>query len=130
MANLAVMVTLLIAMLEAFQFGWRYDLINRTFYGLSPALIQVAIAIPGFYNDQEVPFYDQSQLQNEIVAYLDKHLYPEFPSYELGFHYYDPDDGMLCSDGYCQGVVVRIIAPLTSWLDYDEQLSFEITATS
>ncbi len=126
-ANLAVIFTFMLIMLEAFQFGQRYGIANRSFYAISPGLIETAIAIPGLFNASDVPYFDKNLLPHRVTTYLSGELFPTFSEYDVAFFYYVPTTKMLCTSTYCQGVTIRLVVALTPWLDYDKRLSFEIS---
>jgi hypothetical protein len=125
MLNLALSMSFLLIMLEAFQFTFRYGIVSRTFFSISPRVIELGIAWPGFNNDQDEPYYDDERLEASVIAFLEEGLFPELSEFKLSLHYYEPDTGMLCGE-YCQGVVIKIAAPILSWYEYEAQCSFEI----
>ncbi|MFA5235604.1 MAG: hypothetical protein WC399_01930 [Bacilli bacterium] len=127
MLNLAIPLSLLLIMLEAFQFTFRYGIASRAFYSISPHVIEQGVAWPGFQNEQDEPYYDSERLEASVRAFLAERLFPELDEFQLGFHYYVAGTGMLCSE-YCQGVIIKIKAPLLSWYDYEAQSSYEIQA--
>ena len=128
MANLVASLSLLLAMLSAFRFSYRYGLVNRAFYSLSPSIVETSIALPGFDNSSDVPFFDPDLVLQAVGTYLEERLFPEFTEFTLRLSYYDPGSGLLCSS-YCQGLTTRLVVALGMGFDYDEQLSFEIKAT-
>lgn len=126
MANLLLALATLLVFLEAFQFGFRYGLVNRTFYAISPSLVETAIAIPGFKNAATEPYFEKLMLESAVVAYLTHEFEPHVKRYTVGFYYFDPDSRYLCTTSYCQGVAISLNALLVADFHYRETLTFEI----
>ncbi|HAK05643.1 MAG TPA: hypothetical protein DCM23_02930 [Firmicutes bacterium] len=126
MANVAVALSVLLIMLEAFQFGQRFSVVKRTFYSLSPHVIESCIAFPGFNNQSEEPFFDKDLMRENIPIYLKDNMIPTIETFQVSFYYFELENNMICHSDYCQGVTINLIVPITGWFDYEEQLSFEI----
>jgi len=126
MANLLLALSCLLIFLEAFQFSFRYGLVNRTFYAISPSLIETSIAIPGFKNSATEPYFEKLTLERNVVAYLTNEFVPHIKQYTVGFYYYYPDSQYLCTTAYCQGVAISLSTPLVADIFYRETLTFEI----
>lgn len=129
MVNILMALSCLLLFLEAFQFTFRFGLVNRTFYALSPSLIETCIVIPGLFNQSEEPYFDQAMLEQRTVKYLQDELKPHINSFTLSYYYYVPSSRLLCMSEYCQGVAIALRAPLVLAIEYQQTLTFEITKT-
>ncbi len=125
MLNMTMAMTLMLIMLEAFQFTFRYGIVSRAFFAISPGVIELGVAWPGFMNEETAPYFDDQKLESSLVAFLEDRLFPELDEFRLRLHYYVPETGMLCSE-YCQGVIIKINVPLLGWYEYEAQSSYEI----
>jgi len=126
MANLLLALSCLLIFLEAFQFGFRYGLVNRTFYALSPSLIETAIATPGLKNGSSEPYFEKIILESIVIEYLRHEFNPHVKKFTVGFYYFSPESEFLCTSVYCQGVAISLKTLLIADLIYQETLTFEI----
>jgi hypothetical protein len=126
MANLLMALSFLLIFLEAFQFGFRYGLVNRTFYALSPSLIETSIATPGLKNGASEPYFEKIMLENIVIEYLLSEFDPHIKKFTVGFYYYSPNSEFVCTTSYCQGVAISLKTLLIGDFVYDETLTFEI----
>jgi len=107
MANIAVVFSLLIVALNAFQFVNKYGLASRSFYSIGPHLVETAVLIPGFDSEALVPSFDHPRLKEAVIVYLSELLFPELDEFTLSFYYYDPHNSMVCAS-VCQGVTIEL----------------------
>lgn len=96
--------------------------------GLNRAVINTPIELmynTVIFSDSDGNF-SKSDFENTLMTYYDNTLPRYSKGHQVGFYYYNPEDGSMCLTNNCKAVEITVNCKLISNYDYHRVMYYEI----
>ncbi|MCH4201419.1 MAG: hypothetical protein LKF54_00370 [Bacilli bacterium] len=123
MLNMLIAFTLLVNFVVIYDFSYRVNYINRTFYLLASGVVENAIDVTN--ENLELLYFIPLELEASVTSYLIKELYPVTKVFYISFTYLNEQQNGLCFDR-CRVVDIHLRVPFSKLFDYQKKLTFSI----
>lgn len=94
MLNMLIAFTLLVNFVVIYDFSYRVNYINRTFYLLASGVVENAIDVTN--ENPELLYFIPLELEASVTSYLIKELYPVTKVFYISFTYLNEQQNGLC----------------------------------
>ena len=121
------MILMFLSAFLAVIFGQLFT-INFSIQGLDRAIINAPIElfVNGITEDEDTIKYDKKKLEESFNFYYSKVLPRYTKDYQVGYYYYNIEDGSMCLDNYCSAVEVTVNCKLIISYQYSRTMYYEL----
>ncbi|HMM01032.1 MAG TPA: hypothetical protein PKC96_06855 [Bacilli bacterium] len=123
MLNMLVAFTLLVNFVVIYDFSYRVNYINRTFYLLAGGVVENSVDVTSA--DPELLYFIPAELESSVTSYLIKELYSVTDVFYISFTYLNEQQDGLCFDR-CRVVDIHLRVPFSQFFEYQKGLTFSI----
>lgn len=123
MLNMLVAFTLLVNFVVIYDFSYRVNYINRTFYLLASGVVENSVDVTSA--DPELLYFIPAELESSVTSYLIKELYSVTDVFYISFTYLNEQQDGLCFDR-CRVVDIHLRVPFSQFFEYQKGLTFSI----